>query len=163
MKYLFSTFQNMALPQYLGIFFVKDKKKKIKSSYQIQRLIQHRSKTSAHPLSCVLSGYLAWFCWPMCKESCVPILLPGPGHILHKDSKVLHIALRESMLFPHQVQRRCEVVMFWAPRPEAGNVLLAGHRCPWEHPSDSCVASVTLHMEQDSCKQAHLLLYSQFS
>lgn len=37
MKYLFSTFQNMALPQYLHISFVKDKKKKKKGSKAVMR------------------------------------------------------------------------------------------------------------------------------
>lgn len=37
-----------------------------------------------------------------------------------EDSKMLHIALRGSMLFPQQVQRCCEVMTFWASCPEAG-------------------------------------------
>lgn len=87
MKYLFSTFHNMGLPHKLCIFFVKDKKETIKSSYQIQLLIQHRSKTLAFPLSHVLSGYVALFSRPMHWESCVSVLPVGPCHILHKSRK----------------------------------------------------------------------------
>lgn len=35
MKYLFSTFQNMGLPEKLHIFCVKDKKRNYQKQYQI--------------------------------------------------------------------------------------------------------------------------------
>lgn len=118
----------MGLPQKLHIFFVQDNKKDHKQ-YQIQLLIQHRSKTLAYPLHHVLSGYLAWFSWPMRWESCMSMLLLGPCHILHKRAvSLLRVALKASMLFPQAGPKMLKPVMFWNSCPEAGSMLLAAHR-----------------------------------
>lgn len=160
MQYLFSTFQNMGLPQKLHIFFVKDKKR-IKSS----TTADSAQESSAYPLSRVLSGYLAWFSWPMCWESRVSVILLGPCHISHKIAvSLLHIALKESILFPQAGPKMLQSgdVLRLSPRSWQ-HALSCTQVGPGGHLSGSCVAPVTSCMEWNLCKQAHLLLHSRFS
>lgn len=164
MKYLFSTFQNMGLPQKLHIFFVKDKKKDQKQ-YQIKLLIQRRNKSLAYPLSCVFSGYLAWFSWPMRWESCVSVLHLGLCHTLHKRAvSLLCIVLKESISFPQAGPKMLQSgdVLRLSPRSRQ-HALSRTQVGPGGHTSGRCVAPATSWVEQNFCKQAYLLLHSQIS